>query len=442
MTKMFKGKRIDKFILVKEVGIGNWSFVYLAEYREENSKEIQYAACKIIPKEKIIGQKKDQLIQGIKNHQIIHHPNVVQLMDIFTDDEYIYLFIELCECSIFDFTISRGKIKEEDAAFYFKQVLTGLKYIHSINIAHCDLRPEHILLDLNGNVKITDFIFSDIIDNAYHYDKKYACFASPELINERKCDKKLSDIWSCGVILYFITTGSLPWSNNEDFQSQIKAGEYKIPSFLSEKCADLIRKLMNVDPSKRITIDEALNHPLLKDIDVYPFALNHCYVPIEKIEDLFESGKNHHKEGKIISKSHKENKHHHKKHEDDSKHKNELDEVNMKYMSKSRRESKSSDDKNNSKHNRKSDEIKLESSSRSRKNSKNNLKLNHNDKFEIVDSTSRNTTKSKILNDFDYDSDEIMMSQKSLESEFEKMAEKNRSNNKHLCMIKHCLETD
>lgn len=324
----FKGKRIGKYVLKGEIGEGAFSTVIIAEevndeenislsniksdksnYKREKklhlfkitknkeeklTQQKHYVACKVIPRQKIEQKKlSNRLEQEIRIHQLMHHPNVVQLIDVHKDNYFYYIFLEFCPCGeLFDHVVDRQKLKECEAALFFKQILIALKYIHSLNVAHRDLKPENILLDQFGRIKISDFGLSKLLDNSCGGLTKTPCgspcYASPECISGRPYDGRKSDIWSCGVILYAITTGQLPWTkrNQSKMFQQIRKGDYSVPSYISDNCSDLIRRLMTVDNRKRITIDEALNHPFLKNVKCPVAELDHKFVSLRKVDIL------------------------------------------------------------------------------------------------------------------------------------------------------------
>ncbi|KAK8846033.1 hypothetical protein M9Y10_020034 [Tritrichomonas musculus] len=333
----FKGKKIGEFTLIREIGEGAFSSVYLAEQtisRKDDSKDRddkindkkekkatltkskktkglnegkdrkrgRCVACKIIPRTKIEAKKMTtRLDQEIKVHQLMHHPNVVQLIDVQKDQSFYYVFLEFCPCGeLFDYVIDKKRLTEHEAAVFFKQILIGLKYIHSLNVAHRDLKPENILIDQYGRIKISDFGLSKLIENKMNGLTKTPCgspcYASPECISGHPYDGKKSDIWSCGVILYAITTGLLPWTkrNQAKMFQQIRHGEYAIPSFVSNTCANLINRLMTVDNKQRITIEEALEHPFLKNIAVPNATLDPKFVSLRKVDLFLGFDKNFH----------------------------------------------------------------------------------------------------------------------------------------------------
>ena len=251
-----------------------------------------YAACKIVPRFKVEQKKLTKSLEKeIRIHQIMHHHNVVQLIDVQKDSSFYYIFLEFVPCGqLLDIVLKQSKLSEIEAAIFFKQILIGLDYIHSLNVCHRDLKPENILVDSSGRVKICDFGLSKIFNSSSSCLAKTPCgslcYISPECLSGHPYDGKKSDIWSCGVILYAITTGLLPWTERKknSLARQIKHGQYHIPSFLSENCSDLITKLMEIDVDKRISIKEALNHPFLVNILVPSPNFEYKFVSLKKID--------------------------------------------------------------------------------------------------------------------------------------------------------------
>ena len=161
-----------------------------------------------------------------------------------------------------------------------------------MNVAHRDLKPENILVDQFGQIKISDFGFSKLLNINHQNLTKTPCgtafYVSPECISGLPYDGKKSDIWSCGVILYAIVTGFLPWSKINQMQlfEQIKKGDFKVPFTISYNCSDLIHRLLTVDYNKRITIEEALQHPFLKNVSYPRSEQTRKFVSLRKIDKL------------------------------------------------------------------------------------------------------------------------------------------------------------
>lgn len=315
-AESFKGKIIGNYKIKGTIGQGAFSIVCLAEEIELKSKDPnskdkkkkesifakikkkftkgskRYAACKIIPRTKIKEKKlSKRLDQEIRIYQQMHHPNVVQLIDVQKDSTFYYIFLEFCPCGeLYQILNKKGPLTETDAAIFFKQLLIGLQYIHSLNVGHRDLKLENILIDQFGRVKISDFGLSKLLRNEDNgltgTPCGSPCYVSPECISGHPYDPRKSDIWSCGVILYELTTGELPWTKRTQAKlfQQIRNGEYSIPSKISDSCSNLIIRLMTVDTTKRITIEEALNHPFLKDTPVLVPTIDRKFVSLRKID--------------------------------------------------------------------------------------------------------------------------------------------------------------
>jgi serine/threonine protein kinase len=199
----------------------------------------------------------------------LHHPGIVAVADLLQDAHNYYLFMEFCPGGeLFQYIVDRTKLRESEAKGLFVQVLTALSYVHSFHICHRDLKLENLLLDNTGRVKIGDFGLSRLSqDGLVRTPCGSPCYVAPECLANRPYDGRISDIWSCGVILYAMVTGQLPWTkrNQSDLFAQIKRGEYTIPEHVSPVCCDLIRRLVTVDIDARISLEEARNHPFFAD---------------------------------------------------------------------------------------------------------------------------------------------------------------------------------
>ncbi|OHS94288.1 CAMK family protein kinase [Tritrichomonas foetus] len=264
--------KIGPYQLRDTIGSGAFAVVKLA-YLPENKK---YYACKIIAKQRLERMKdKTRFEQEIRIQQQMRHSHIVQLVDLFKDTLNYYVVIEFCpNGDLFAKIVANKKLTEEQAQIYFRQIIEGLAYIHSMNVAHRDLKPENILLDENGLIKISDFGLSKYLGNNGLTGTSCGspCYAAPEVISGQTYDPKKSDMWSCGVILYAMVTGQLPWTkrNQQQLYHQIKKASFNIPSYVSSKCSDLINKLINVNPLTRYTTEDVLEHPFMCDT-----SLNH-----------------------------------------------------------------------------------------------------------------------------------------------------------------------
>jgi serine/threonine protein kinase len=170
---------------------------------------------------------------------------------------------------LFQYIVERKKLHEDEAKRLIRQLFETVDYIHSMGVVHRDLKPENILLDQSGHIKIGDFGLSRFCGAGGLVETSCGspCYASPECLSKGCYNGKTNDVWSCGVILYAMVTGQLPWTKRNQTQlfAQIRRGEYDVPDFVTAECADLIQKLMAVDVGQRITLKEAVNHPFLAD---------------------------------------------------------------------------------------------------------------------------------------------------------------------------------
>lgn len=259
--------RIGPFLFRGTVGAGAFSVVKLAFHVHSKL----YFACKVVPRNRLNHEDLEQRFEmEIRINQQMHHSGVVQIVDLLKDDMNYYIFMEFCpNGELFKYIVDRTKLTEDEAAIFMYEFLDAIHYVHSLGVAHRDLKPENLLLDSSGKLKISDFGLSKFVGNSGIVETPCGspCYASPECLSGHGYDGRISDVWSIGVIMFAMVTGQLPWTKRNQTQlfNQIRKGDYKIPSFLSEECKDLIRRLMTVDVSQRITIEEALNHPWFKN---------------------------------------------------------------------------------------------------------------------------------------------------------------------------------
>ena len=254
--------------IIKIIGNGTFGKVVLAKHiltKEE-------VAIKILDKSSI--QNKSQLIR--LNREIhflkhLHHTNIITLYEVIETKTHYNIIMEYAEYGdLFSYIIKNTKLTENKAINLFIQLIDSLSYIHTEHVAHRDLKPENILLVNNYNtIKLTDFGLS----NKYNFGNylKTPCgspfYAAPETIMGQKYLGEYSDVWSSGVILFVMVSGRLPFQGDDTqmiFQS-VLSGKYIIPDNLSPGCKNLIKKILEIDPKKRIGIKEILNHPFIKE---------------------------------------------------------------------------------------------------------------------------------------------------------------------------------
>ncbi|XP_035783984.1 phosphorylase b kinase gamma catalytic chain, skeletal muscle/heart isoform-like isoform X6 [Anopheles albimanus] len=212
--------------------------------------------------------------------QVMGHKFIIELQDVFESDAFIFLVFELCrQGELFDYLTSVVTLSEKKSRYIMRQIFEGVDYIHSKNIVHRDLKPENILLDDNLNVKITDFGFARVLKTG---EKLYDLCGTPGYLAPEtlKCNmfedapgySREVDIWACGVIMFTLLVGCPPFWHRKQMVMlrNIMEGKYSFTSpewaDISEDPKDLIRKCLVVDPTKRITVTEALKHPFFNTV--------------------------------------------------------------------------------------------------------------------------------------------------------------------------------
>lgn len=202
--------------------------------------------------------------------KLIEHPNIISLYDVWENRGELYLVLEYVEGGeLFDHISNHGQLPEDEAIRIFRQIIAGLSYCHRFNICHRDLKPENILLDGKGNIKIADFGMA-VLQPA-NRTLRTSCgsphYASPEVIRAVGYRGDRADIWSCGVILYAMLAGCLPFDSPGDWSQVIACvlqGEYQFPEGMSPYAQDLIYRMLQMDPKKRMPIKHMWQHPLLQ----------------------------------------------------------------------------------------------------------------------------------------------------------------------------------
>ncbi|GKU00063.1 unnamed protein product [Fusarium langsethiae] len=202
--------------------------------------------------------------------KLIEHPNIMKIYDIWENRSEVYLILEyIDQGDLFTFINLKGRLSEEVSVYFFRQIISAISYCHSFNICHRDLKPENILISADLKIKIADFGMAALHQTDTH-QLVTACgsphYAAPELLKNRQYRGDKADIWSMGVILFAMLTATLPFDDPDlrVMMARTKKGQYEMPSFLSPEAEDLIRRMLQVNPDRRITLKEIWRHPLVK----------------------------------------------------------------------------------------------------------------------------------------------------------------------------------
>ncbi|KAJ6250022.1 serine/threonine-protein kinase gin4-related [Anaeramoeba flamelloides] len=255
---------IGPYQIGKTLGVGSSSKVKLAVHKETKKK----VAIKILSKSFISEkpQRKKKIEREISVLKLLKHQNLMRLYDVYETSKYLYLIMEYVSGGeLFDLLVSKGSISHSKSLNIFQQIIYGLSYLHERLICHRDLKPENLLLDKNHCIKIADFGMAQIMKKGSLL--KTSCgsphYAAPEVISGMEYDGKKADVWCCGIILFALISGRLPFDskNIKRLLLKIKKGEYKMSSKFTKDERDIIKKMLVVDPKKRISIDEIKKHP-------------------------------------------------------------------------------------------------------------------------------------------------------------------------------------
>lgn len=279
-----KGDKIGPWKLGETLGLGSTGKVQLAY----NDTTNQQAAIKVISKaifnskvtareSSIAATTPDSLPYGIEREIIImkllNHPNVLRLYDVWETNSNLYMVLEYAEKGeLFNLLVERGPLPENEAVRFFRQIIIGISYCHALGIVHRDLKPENLLLDHKFNIKIADFGMAalETEDKLLETSCGSPHYAAPEIVSGIPYHGFASDVWSCGVILFALLTGRLPFDeedgNIRNLLLKVQSGKFDMPDEdeISGDARDLLAEILTVDPEKRIKTRDILKHPLLQ----------------------------------------------------------------------------------------------------------------------------------------------------------------------------------
>ncbi|XP_058847887.1 MAP/microtubule affinity-regulating kinase 3 isoform X12 [Acipenser ruthenus] len=250
---------IGNYRLLKTIGKGNFAKVKLARHIL-TGREV---AIKIIDKTQLNPTSLQKLFREVRIMKILNHPNIVKLFEVIETDKTLYLIMEYASGGeVFDYLVAHGRMKEKEARSKFRQIVSAVQYCHQKHIVHRDLKAENLLLDADMNIKIADFGFS----NEFTLGNKLDTFcgsppyAAPELFQGKKYEGPEVDVWSLGVILYTLVSGSLPFDgqNLKELRERVLRGKYRIPFYMSTDCENLLKRFLVLNPIKRGTLEQIM----------------------------------------------------------------------------------------------------------------------------------------------------------------------------------------
>ncbi|GAB4847261.1 Serine/threonine-protein kinase sapk2 [Ancistrocladus abbreviatus] len=277
--KEFCAEAMEKYEIIKKLGSGNFGVAKLV--RDKCSGDL--FAVKYIER----GQKIDEHVQReIINHRSLKHPNIIRFKEVLLTTTHLAIVMEYAAGGeLFERICTAGRFTEDEARYYFQQLISGVSYCHSMQICHRDLKLENTLLDGSSapRLKICDFGYSK--SSVLHSQPKSTvgtpAYIAPEVLSRKEYDGKIADVWSCGVTLYVMLIGAYPFEDPEDPRNfrktigRILSAHYSIPDYVrvSQECRHLLSRIFVANPEKRITI---------KEIKMHPWFLNN--LPIEYMD--------------------------------------------------------------------------------------------------------------------------------------------------------------
>ncbi|KAK9367968.1 kinase-like domain-containing protein [Lipomyces kononenkoae] len=263
--RVSSGQRIGRYQIIKTLGEGSFGKVKLAYHLATH----QRVALKIINRKTLAkSDMQGRVEREISYLRLLRHPHIIKLYDVIKSKDEIIMVIEFAGKELFDYIVQRGKMPEDEARRFFQQIICAVEYCHRHKIVHRDLKPENLLLDENLNVKIADFGLSNIMTDGNFL--KTSCgspnYAAPEVISGKLYAGPEVDVWSCGVILYVMLCGRLPFDDEfiPTLFKKINGGVYTLPSYLSPGAKQLLQRMLVVNPLNRITVREIMQDKWFK----------------------------------------------------------------------------------------------------------------------------------------------------------------------------------
>ncbi|KAG5249789.1 CBL-interacting serine/threonine-protein kinase [Salix suchowensis] len=251
---------LGKYEMGRLIGQGTFAKVY----RGRNLATQENVAIKVLHKDQV---KRTGLMEQIKREisimHLVKHPNIVELKEVMATKSKVFFVMEFVKGGELFAKIKKGGLEEDVARKYFRQLICAVDYCHSRGVSHRDLKPENLLLDDKQDLKVSDFGFSALPeqkwnDGLLHTQCGTPAYVAPEVLRKKGYDGAKADTWSCGVILFVLLSGHLPFRNENPMRMYVKIlkAEYKFPPWISRDAERLISKLLVVDPEKRIAIPE------------------------------------------------------------------------------------------------------------------------------------------------------------------------------------------
>ncbi|KIY65716.1 kinase-like protein [Cylindrobasidium torrendii FP15055 ss-10] len=253
---------LASFEMGRPLGKGKFGKVYMVRTKSEPHYII---ALKTLYKSEVTAEGVEkQVRREIEIQQNLRHPNVIRMFGYFHDERRIFIMLEFAgQGELYRQLVKTGRFTEKRSSRYIDQMADALRYLHSKHVIHRDIKPENILLGLNGELKIADFGWSV---HAPSNRRTTMCgtpdYLPPEMLARKPHDERV-DHWALGVLMYEFVNGVAPFEAAEQKQmySRIARVDLHLPSHMSRESQDLCRSLLQLDPAKRLPLEDVLNHP-------------------------------------------------------------------------------------------------------------------------------------------------------------------------------------
>ncbi|KAG9134227.1 hypothetical protein Leryth_019170 [Lithospermum erythrorhizon] len=247
------------------LGKGTFAKVHVAEHITTGEK----VAIKVIKKDQVkCSEMMEQITREISVMKLVRHPHIVELKEVMATKTKIFLVMEYVKGGELFAKVAKGRLTETAARKYFQQLISAVDFCHSNGVIHRDLKPENLLLDESQKLKVSDFGLSALPEQLANDGLlKTQCgtpaYIAPEVLRNKGYDGTLADIWSCGIILYVLLAGFLPFQADsliKMYRKVIKC-DYKFPPWFSTESKRLISKILVPIPEKRVTMNEIISDP-------------------------------------------------------------------------------------------------------------------------------------------------------------------------------------
>ncbi|XP_023654310.1 serine/threonine-protein kinase BRSK2-like isoform X2 [Paramormyrops kingsleyae] len=252
---------VGPYRLEKTLGKGQTGLVKLGIHCITGQK----VAIKIVNREKLSESVLMKVEREIAILKLIEHPHVLKLHDVYENNKYLYLVLEhVSGGELFDYLVKKGRLTPKEARKFFRQIISALDFCHNHSICHRDLKPENLLLDEKNNIRIADFGMASLQvgDSLLETSCGSPHYACPEVIRGEKYDGRKADVWSCGVILFALLVGALPFDhdNLRQLLEKVKSGLFHMPHFIPPDCQALLKGMIEVNAEKRLTLEAIQKH--------------------------------------------------------------------------------------------------------------------------------------------------------------------------------------